>query len=318
MNKNASKSSFIRSKLMQYMIPIIIALLVVFFQTQNSRFLSVTNLANVARQCSVIAIMAIGQTIVIISGNINLAEGSMVALIGCFAANQILRYGFVTGTLMAIALAVLCGLCLGVLVAKCHIPAFIVTLGAMGFFSGAVYIYTGGSTISGSEFPKAFLEIGSGNLGFIPISFLIAIFLYILANLFMKYVRAGREIYAVGGNQEAALFSGINVDLRKIIAYVLDAVFTCIAALILISRLAVGQPTLGDGYQLQTIAAAVIGGTSFTGGEGTIFGTALGVILVSIINNGLNLMRVSSYLQMLINGAIIIAAVGFDVWQKKR
>jgi ribose/xylose/arabinose/galactoside ABC-type transport system permease subunit len=138
-----------------------------------------------------------------------------------------------------------------------------------------------------------------------------------LGYLFLTFTRAGRDIYAVGGNEDAALTSGVNVDSRKILAFIISAVCAGIAGLVLTSRIAVGQPTLGEGYEFKSITAAIIGGTSLYGGAGTASGTALGVILVAVIGNGLNLLRVSSFVQLVINGLIIILAVGLDVWQKR-
>jgi len=314
--KGSFKERLKQINIIKFMIPITIIVLSIFFGLINPKFFSWTNLMNISRQSSVIAIAAVGQTIIIISGGIDLSQGSLIGVISCFGAAQIIAYGLWGGTFISLALAAVIGLVIGVLIAKFKIPAFIVTLGALSFLRGATYIYTNGLPITGLV-DKAFLHIGSGDFLGLPVPLLIAVVVYAIGHVFLAYTRAGREIYAVGGNEDAALLSGINVDRRKILAFVLSSVITAIAALVLTSRISVGQPTLGEGYQLQAIAAAVIGGTSLSGGEGNMIGTALGVVLVAIIGNGLNLLRVSSFTQLMVNGAIIVVAVGIDVWQKK-
>lgn len=307
---------FKHTDIMKLMIPITIVVLSVFFGLMNPNFFSWTNLMNISRQASVIAIAAVAQTIIIISGGIDLAQGSVIGLISCFGAVQIIAYGLWPGMLFSIILAGFVGAVMGGLIARFKIPPFIVTLGGLNFLRGATYIYTNGMPVTGLN-DKSFLFIGSGDFLGLPVPLIIAIAVYIFGHIFLSYTRAGREIYAVGGNQEAALLSGIDVSKRKVQAFTIGSIIVGIAALVLTSRISVGQPTLGEGYQLQAIAGAVIGGTSMRGGEGGMLGTAMGVILVSIIGNGLNLLRVSSFTQLMINGAIIVLAVGIDVWQKK-
>lgn len=315
-DKNKQKKGLKSISLVRIMIPVSIIVLSAFFAIMNPKFLTLSNLSNIARQSSVIAIAALGQTIVLISGGFDLSQGSVIGLVSCIGAAGIIAYGIWGGTLITLAVVAVIGLLMGFLVAKFRIPAFIVTLGMLTLLRGATLIYTNGMPVAGLT-NKAFLYLGSGDFLKLPVPFLIAVAIYILGYIFLTYTRAGRDIYAVGGNEDAALISGVSVDRRKILAFIISAVCAGIAGLILTSRIAVGQPTLGEGYELKSITAAIIGGTSLYGGAGTVSGTALGVILVAVIGNGLNLLKVSSFVQLVINGAIIIIAVGIDVWQKR-
>jgi len=314
--QKGKKIDISRIPITQLMIPIAIIVMSLVFGYLNPSFFSWRNIQNISRQSSIYALVAVGQTIVIIGGGIDLSQGSIIGLISCVAAVQIIAYGVVTGIIITLILCIVIGLAQGILVSKCKIAAFIVTLGAQTFLRGLTYVYTNGMPIGGLNNPT-FLKIGSGSFIGVPIPAIIALLGIIFGYIFLSFTRAGREIYAIGGNEEAALLSGINVNRRKILAFVISALFSGIAGLVLTSRIAVGQPSLGDGYSLQAIAACVIGGTSLEHGEGSMIGTFLGVVLIAIIGNGLNLLRVSSFVQYMVNGAIIVLAVGVDVWQKK-
>jgi len=299
-------------KLLQYMLPIAIVILSIIFGVMNPKYFSFVNMTNVARQAAVLSIAAVGQTIVIISGNIDLSVGSIIGLISIVGAMVISQYGFLLGFFVCMLLCLIIGIIHGVIITRYKIPAFIVTLGALTFWRGLTFVISNGMPVGGLQENKNFLALGTGNFLTLPIPFFIAIIALILGYLFLTYSVTGRKIYAVGGSPEASLLSGINVNKTIIYAYVAATAMSGIAALVLTSRVSIGLPTLGEGYELQAIAAAIIGGASFKGGSGTMVGTLLGVVLISIIGNGLNLLRVSSFIQLMVNGAIIVLAVGFD------
>jgi ribose transport system permease protein len=236
--------------------------------------------------------------------------------VSVFGAAQVIEHGFFQGMLIVVVLCAVIGLTHGVLVSKGKIPAFIVTMGSMTFLRGAAYVYSNGMPISGLP-GGTFAELGNGSFLHIPVPLILVVISFALGFFILKFTVIGRDIYSIGGNEEAALLSGISATKGKIIAFVLSAVFTGIAGMVLTSRVAVGLPTMGDGFQLQAIAAAVIGGTSLKGGEGSMIGTILGILLVSVIGNGLNLLRVSSFVQLMINGVIIVLAVWFDSIKNK-
>lgn len=299
-------------KMLQYMLPIAIVLLSIVFGVLNPKYFSFVNMTNVARQAAVLSIVAVGETIVIISGNIDLSVGSIIGLISIVGAMAICQYGFFLGFIICMLVCMVIGLVHGVIITRYKIPAFIATLGALTFWRGLTFVISNGMPVGGLLENNSFLALGNGNFLKLPIPLFVAIITLILGYLFLTYSVTGRKIYAVGGNSEASLLSGINVNNTIIYAYVVATIMSGIAALVLTSRISIGLPTLGKGYELQAIAATIIGGASFKGGSGSMTGTLLGVIIVSIIGNGLNLLRVSSFVQLMVNGAIIVLAVGLD------
>jgi ribose/xylose/arabinose/galactoside ABC-type transport system permease subunit len=297
---------------------LIIAIIVLsaIFGTINPNFFSYTNITNVMRQVSVLAIVSVGQTLAIMLAGIDLSVGSILGFISVFGASQIVSLGIVWGTLIALAVAAAIGAFQGYWVAKFKIPAFIVTLGGLSFLRGGAYVYSNGMPISG--LPSEFLLLGSGSFLGIPIPALIALAVFLIFHFILTSTRTGRYLYAIGGNEEAAILSGIKVERYKIFAYCMSGLLAGLASIILTSRVVSGQPTLGEAFELQAIAATIIGGTSFAGGEGTLVGTFLGVVLMAIIGNGLNLIRVSSFVQMMVLGGIIVFAVTIDTIQRRK
>ena len=295
---------------------IAIILLSAIFGTINPNFFSYTNITNVMRQVSVLAIVSVGLTLTIMLAGIDLSVGSILGFISVFGASQIVSFGIIPGTLIALVAAAAIGAFQGYWVAKFKIPAFIVTLGGLSFLRGAAYVYSNGMPISG--LPSEFLLLGSGSFLGIPIPAIIAVIVYIVFHFMLTRTRTGRYLYAIGGNEEAAVLSGIKVARYKIFAYCMSGFLAGLASIILTSRVVSGQPTLGEAFELQAIAATIIGGTSFAGGQGTLVGTFLGVILMAIIGNGLNLIRVSSFIQMMVLGAIIVFAVTVETLQHRK
>lgn len=295
---------------------IAIVVLSAVFGTINPNFFSYTNITNVMRQVSVLAIVSVGQTLAIMLAGIDLSVGSILGFISVFGASQIVSFGIFPGVILALLVAAAIGAFQGYWVAKFKIPAFIVTLGGLSFLRGGAFVYSNGMPVSG--LPDEFLLLGSGSFMGIPIPSIIALMVYLIFHFILTRTRTGRYLYAIGGNEEAAVLSGIKVARYKIFAYCMSGLLAGLAAIILTSRVVSGQPTLGEAFELQAIAATIIGGTSFAGGQGTLVGTFLGVVLMAIIGNGLNLIRVSSFVQMMVLGAIIVFAVTLDTVQQRK
>ncbi|MCG8499476.1 MAG: ribose ABC transporter permease [Firmicutes bacterium] len=284
-------------------------------------FLSPNNLINVVMQSSINASIAIGITFVILTGGIDLSVGSILALSGVVMASSLQAgHPLALSILIALVIGTICGLINGFLIAKGKLPPFIATLGMMSMARGLALVYTNGRPISG--FSKAFRWFGTGYVfkteyfSGIPAQIVITVALYIIAYYILKYTRLGRYTYAIGGNEEAARLSGINVKKYKMIIYGISGLMASVGAIILTARLNSAQPIAGIMYELDAIAATVIGGTSTVGGEGKITGTLIGALIMGVLRNGLNLLDVSSYLQQLIIGAVIVIAVLIDKYRK--
>ncbi len=282
------------------------------------KFLSAGNLAGVARQTAVITIIAMGMTMVMVSGGIDLSVGSMMALAGVAGAFAMVSGApILLGVLVAIAAGAACGLLNGAAVATLRIPAFIVTLGAMGVYRGAALLATDGKAVVG--LPSGFGYLAEGSLfGFLPIPLLIVILLAASTHFFLTSTQAGRYCYAIGSNSEAARYAGVRVSRYQILFYVLLGAVTGLAGAIESARLVTGQPTSGEGYELRVIAAVVIGGGSLSGGQGTVPGTIVGALIMGVLANGSNLLGISSFMQQVLIGAVIVLAVTFDEFQRRR
>jgi inositol transport system permease protein len=275
-------------------------------------FLTVQNLVIVLRQISINGILAVGVTYVLLTGGVDLSLGSLVALTGvvaaCFAHPD--QYPVVVPVAMGVAVGALCGASNGLVVTRFRVPPFIATLGMMAIARGLALVVSGGRPVS--NLSKAFKVLGGGDLLGVPIPVVILAVVALATHLFLKHMRQGRYIYAVGGNQEAARASGLHVGRIKVMAYTLCGALAGLAGVVLASRIMAGQPNAGVAYELDAIAAAVIGGTSLSGGVGSVGGTLLGALLMGVINNGLDLLNVSSYYQQIVKGVIIVGAVWLD------
>lgn len=275
-------------------------------------FFSLQNMTIVLRQVSINGILAVGVTFVIITGGIDLSLGSVVALAGVVAA--LFAHPGEYSLLVPIALALLVGAGIGglngLVITKGRVASFIVTLGMMTIARGLALVLSDGRPVT--NLSESFNAIGGGNLAGIPIPILIFALVVVLAIILLNHTRIGRYMYAVGGNEKAAYASGVRVDRVKIIAFMICSALAALAGIVLASRINTGQPNAGVAYELDAIAAVVIGGTSLAGGIGSIGGTVLGVLLIGVINNGLDLLNISSYYQQIIKGVIIIAAVLID------
>lgn len=275
-------------------------------------FFSLQNMTIVLRQVSINGILAIGVTFVIIAGGIDLSLGSVVALAGVVAA--LFAHPGEYPLIVPLALAVMVGLAIGglngLVVTLGKVAPFIVTLGMMTIARGLALVVSDGRPVT--NLSESFNAIGGGDLWGVPIPILIFIMVIILSSFLLNQTRIGRYMYAVGGNERAAYASGVRVNTVKMIAYMICSGLAGLAGIVLASRINTGQPNAGVAYELDAIAAVVIGGTSLAGGIGSIAGTVLGVLLIGVINNGLDLLNVSSYYQQIIKGVIIIAAVLID------
>jgi inositol transport system permease protein len=302
------------------------------FAIGEPRFLSPFNLFNIMRQVSVYGLLAVGMTFVILTAGIDLSIGSLLAFAGLVAAavdkggisnrfsvgagQDALGYGWPLAALAAVIAGIVGGWLQGQAITRFKVPPFVVTLGGMSVFRGAALLFAGGGPISG--FDPAYVWWGQGKIGPVPVPVIIFISFAILAHIVLRYTRYGRQVYAVGGNPEAARLSGLNV--RKVIGsvYIIMGFFAGLGAFVLSARLNSSEAVAGIGYELTVIASVVIGGTSLFGGVGTIFGTVIGTILIGVLLNGLVLMDISSYIQQIIIGVIIVLAVAFDTFAKSR
>ena len=279
-------------------------------------FLTVSNLLNVLEQTAINAIVAVGMTFVIISGGIDLSVGSVLALSG-IALGSALQAGFAVPVAIALALAVGvgCGLVNGVLVTFGRLPPFIATLGMMSVARGAALMLAEGRPISG--FDDGFRMLATERVLTMPAPAIIAALIYAVAHFVLAHTVFGRATYAIGGNEEAARLSGVHVRYHKTAIYGVAGLMSAAAAVILTARLNSAQPTAGTMYELDAIAATVIGGTSLLGGEGTIMGALIGALIMGVLRNGLNLLNVSSFFQQVVIGVVIIGAVLVDMSLKR-
>ncbi|KGR85057.1 ribose ABC transporter permease [Lysinibacillus odysseyi] len=288
-------------------------LLVIVITLLNPSFLSVNNLLNVLRQVSISALIAFGMTFVILTGGIDLSVGSTLALTGAVAAS-LLAGG--TDPIIAMGLALLLGLVLGavngVIITKGKVAPFIATLATMTIYRGLTLVYTEGRPVSGLGDSLAFQMFGKGYFFGIPVPVITMVVTFAILYFILQKTTFGRRVYAVGGNEEAAKLSGISPDRVKIAVYAITGFLAAMSALILTSRLNSAQPTAGESYELDAIAAVVLGGTSLTGGKGWIFGTLVGALIIGVLNNGMNLIGVSSFFQQVVKGVVILLAVLID------
>lgn len=301
-------------------IGIALLLEIVIFSQVSPYFFTAENILNVSLQISIVAIVAAGMTFVILTAGIDLSVGAVIAFSGVVATSLLkTELPFAVSLLVAVAAGLAVGAASGAVAGACvtrfNITPFIVTLALMTIWRGAAYLYTDGRPIW--ELPDAFSVIGSGRMFHVPIPTIIMIAVYVVGYVILEHTRFGRYVYAVGGNKEAARLAGISVNRVLMKVYILCGVLSSVSGILLASRMNSGQPNAGLMYELDVIAAVVVGGTSLFGGRGSIVGTFLGAMLIGILRNGLNLMNVSSYLQMIVVGVVILFAVMLDQFRKR-
>lgn len=301
---------------------IIIAFLVLYIflavnPSTSQSFLTKMNMFNVLRQISTNLYLAAAMTMVIILGGIDLSVGSTIALTGCVSAAAVVRYGLPIPVALIIGLivGVIIGMINGIIIAKTTIPPFITTLATLNIAKGLAYVYTGGSPVR--VVSKEWQFLGAGYIGSIPVPVIILVIVLIITGLIINNTKFGRHIYAVGGNVQAAEFSGISVSKVKFWIYTYSGLMAGLAGIVLASRMYSGQPTAGTGAEMDAIAAVVVGGTSMSGGRGKIEGTIIGALIIGFLNNGLNLLNVSSFWQYVVKGFVILLAVFIDFLRNK-
>lgn len=300
---------------------VVLVVIVFISSIANDNFLSTGNITNILKQIAVVSILALGATYIIILGHINVSYGSAIALIGSFACqiNVATNNLFIT-IVAALALGIAMGALNGYVITRFKIPAFIMTLATTTIARGTVLLITGGIPVTGMN--DSFLYIGQGmlfkNLVIpIPFSVLLMVVLVIISWIILSKTSFGRHVYAVGGNENAAIASGINSKSVIIKAFILDGIFIAIAGIVFASRMNSGQPGAGVGYEFSAITAVIVGGTSLAGGVGTIPGTVIGALIVGIINNIQTLLGVHTYWQQIVQGLIILMAVIIDIVSKR-
>ncbi|MCM3123861.1 MULTISPECIES: ribose ABC transporter permease [unclassified Mesobacillus] len=288
-------------------------LIAIILSVMSTDFLTVNNIFNVLRQVSINALIAFGMTFVILTGGIDLSVGSILALSSALTAGM-LAGG--TDPILALLIGLMAGAAMGavngLIITKGKVAPFIATLATMTIYRGFTLVYTEGRPITGLSDAVSFQMLGKGYFLGIPFPVITMLITYAILYFLLKKTTFGRGVYAIGGNEEASLLSGLRVDRIKIGVYSLTGLLAALAGTTLTSRLNSAQPTAGVSYELDAIAAVVLGGTSLSGGRGWIFGTLVGALIIGVLNNGLNLLNVSSFYQQVVKGGVILLAVLLD------
>ena len=274
----------------------------------SDRFLTVSNIFNILRQSTINGIIAVGMTLVILTAGIDLSVGSILALSSVIAAS-LLQSGMPVpaAIFLGVGIGAGCGLINGVTITRAKVPPFVATLGMMTIARGLALVFTGGKPVTG--LPETFRFLGTGSVGLIPTPIIIAALALIIGYILLTRTSLGQFIYAIGNNPVAARYAGISVSLNITLVYVFSGLLSALAGLILIARLGSAQPTAGLGFEFDAIAAVVVGGTSFAGGQGGLGGTLIGVLIIAVLNNGLNLLNISSFYQPVVSGIVIALAL---------
>ena len=307
----------IEKLLTKYGIYLVLIALFLFFSIASKAFLTPENLFNILRQVAVVGIATVGMTFVMLTGGIDLSVGSMIGVTGIVAAELMVMGAHpVIAVIIALVAAVLMGLMNAVIINELKIPPLIVTLGTMTSLRGLCYLVTGALPVFG--FPESFTVIGQGYVWLIPIPVLIMIAAFILGYVVLEKFTIGRHIYGMGGNEEASRLSGINIRKVKYFVYAVSGFMCGIAGVVLLSRTNSGQPKAGTSYEMDIITAVVLGGVSITGGEGKITGVIAGVLIMGILSNGMIITNVGDYVQRIVQGLVLIAAVAFDIYNQGR
>ncbi|MFP3152869.1 ABC transporter permease [Lachnospiraceae bacterium ZAX-1] len=297
---------------------LVLIVLIIGFTIANHRFLTSNNLFMIARQVSMYGIASIGMTFVILIAGIDLSTGTIITFVNIVCAWLMVNHGvpMAIAALLSVALATAVGLLNGAMVATVGMPAIIATFASQIVFEGAAYLLSGGKPIFG--FDERFKVIGQGFVGPVPIPVIIMIVCFAIGSFILNKTYFGRYFYAVGGNEEAARLSGIRVERMKYLIYALSGFFAGLAGMVMLSRTNSAQPTAGKGWEFDVITCVVLGGVSVSGGVGKFSNVIAGVLIIGALSNGMVLMNISSYTQMVVKGIVLAFAVGFDCFQKKR
>ena len=296
---------------------VFLLLMIVFFSVMSGNFLTMRNLLNVVKQVSIYGIASVGMTYVILLGGIDLATGSIISFINILAAYLKVNIGCnpILAVICSLVASTVIGFLNGIIIAEIKMPALIVTFASQTIFAGIAYIICNGTPIS--RFPESFLVIGQGYVGPIPVPVIIMIICFAVGAFILVKTYFGRYFYALGGNEEAAELSGIHVKKVKCLVYSLSGLFAGIAGLVMLARANTGQPNAGVGYEFDVITCVVLGGVGVNGGSGKISNVIAGVLIIGVLSNGMVLLNISSYMQMVIKGIILLLAVGSDCIQQQ-
>jgi len=291
-------------------LPIIVFAMAVFFSISSNVFLSLPNFRNIGVSAAALAAVSFGQTFAILTAGLDLSVGAIVALVSIVGALVMRDHGVAVGLVASLAAGALVGLANGIVITRLKVFPFIATLAMMSIVSGLALSLSGGMAVTGV--PEVFSSLAYARTFGVPIPVVIAVAVLAICIVVLRYTKLGRRIYAIGGNEEAARLSGISISGVKTAAYVLSGLCAAVGSLILTARVASGQPSLGAMIPLESVAAVVLGGVSLFGGRGSVVGVAFGVLFISILSNGLNLLNVPSYTQMMVIGGALILAVSLD------
>lgn len=316
MSESYKKSNIFRAinaVVTDYMIACVSAILIIVLSIASDVFLTPTNLVNVFRQISMTAILSVGTFFVLIGGGIDISLGSIVGFCGVVFASLMAKLGFdpIISFIFTLIIGSACGMINGILVAWCRIPPFVATMGMMSVARGFTYVVTNAVPVTG--LPKSIEWIGRGYLWEIPWPVFFMFVVFLVAGFVEQKTKFGRFCYAAGGNEQAAYLSGINVPLVRSMTYVIGGGLAAISGVILTSRLNSGQPAGGKGWEFDALTAAVLGGVSINGGKGKALGVFFGALFVGLLTNGMSLLEVSSYVQEIIKGVVLVLAIGIDV-----
>lgn len=296
-------------------------LMFVVYSLASPHFLTAQNITNVLVQSAPLLILATGQTFALLMGGLDLSQGSIISLVSVITAAVMMNYGIAPAALAGIASGAIVGLVNGLLIGRARIQPFIVTLGMLYMIAGVALVVSGGSTVFGLPRPDVdiFFWFGGGFIGPAPVPVIIAAILLAVAHLVLTRTPIGRHVYAIGGNEQVAIMSGVNVGRTKVFIFFVSGIFAAIAGFMLSGRVISGQPLLGSGeLLLQSIGAVIIGGTSIFGGSGGVLRTLLGVLVIAFMVNGLNLLAISTFTQQVIVGAIIILSAWVNALRRSR
>lgn len=300
----------------KYSIFIVLFAMIIVCSFLNKNFLSVNNVTNIMKQLAVGTILAYGEMLLIVSGMLDLSSGAVLALAGVFSVNCYKATGsLLLAFLLAVIIAVVCNIVNALMVTNFNTPPFIATLAMQMVARGIALFYTQGQNINQLD---NYVVFGQGYIGPVPISIIFMIIITIIIWYVMRHTRFGRSLYAIGGNEEAAVASGINVKKNKYIVFIINGVLVGIAGVLFMSRVNAGLPNGAVGYEMEGLTAAIVGGTSFSGGVGTTFGTLAGAFIIGCLNNIMNLVGVDSYIQQIVKGCIIAVAVIWDIRSKNK
>jgi len=305
------------SNISKYGIFVALISLIIFFSFSSSVFLSSNNIMNILRQVSVIGIATVGATFIILTGGIDLSVGSVIGVSVVLTA-QLMVWGLnpLLASVISLIMGIVLGLFNGFVINEVRIPPLITTLGSMTALRGLAYLITDGLPVFG--FTPSFQHLAQDSIFGIPIPVVIMVIIFLLGYLVLHKTIFGRHVYGVGGNEEAARLSGVNVKSVKYAAYAIAGFTAALAGVVLLSRINSGQPQAGTGYEMDIITAVVLGGVSITGGEGKVVGTIVGVLIMGVLANGMILLNVGDYYQMILKGAVLLVAVGLDQLSKGR